>query len=240
MLRGRADHRLTAAPPLAIASLGGRDVGLAHRQAARRRFMLRHERALWAQGLTQVAGVDEVGVGPLAGPLVAAAVILPPECEVRGIDDSKRVPAARRIALRVEIEACAIAIGVGIVEADDVDRLNTYWASIEAMRRAVAALAVTPEHVLVDARHIPGLGVSQLAIVKGDARSYSIAAASIIAKVRRDEMMAALGERYPGYGFARHMGYGTAEHLAALQRLGPCPAHRRSFQPVAQARLPGL
>ena len=215
-------------------------MGLAHRQAARRRFMLRHERALWAQGLTRVAGVDEVGVGPLAGPLVAAAVILPPECAVRGIDDSKKVPPARREALRVEIEACAIAVGIGIVEAGEVDRLNTYWASIEAMRRAVAALPVAPQQVLIDARHIPGLAVPQAALVKGDARSYSIAAASIIAKVRRDAMMTALEERYPGYGFARHMGYGTAEHLAALARLGPCPAHRRSFQPVAQARLPGL
>ena len=215
-------------------------MGLAHRQAARRRFMLRHERARWAQGLTRVAGVDEVGVGPLAGPLVAAAVILPPECAVRGIDDSKKVPPARREALRVEIEACAIAVAIGIVEVGDVDRLNTYWASIEAMRRAVAALPVAPQQVLIDARHIPGLAVPQAALVKGDARSYSIAAASIIAKVRRDAMMTALEERYPGYGFARHMGYGTAEHLAALARLGPCPAHRRSFQPVAQARLPGL
>ena len=202
--------------------------------------MLRHERALWAQGLTRVAGVDEVGVGPLAGPLVAAAVILPPECAVRGIDDSKKVPPARREALRVEIEACAIAVAIGIVEVGDVDRLNTYWASIEAMRRAVAALPVAPQQVLIDARHIPGLAVPQVALVKGDARSYSIAAASIVAKVRRDAMMTALEERYPGYGFARHMGYGTAEHLAALARLGPCPAHRRSFQPVAQARLPGL
>lgn len=215
-------------------------MGLAHRQAARRRVMLRHERALWAQGLTHVAGVDEVGVGPLAGPLVAAAVILPPECEVRGIDDSKKLPAARREALADEIAACALAIGVGVVEVGDVDRLNTYWAAIEAMRRAVAALTVVPQQVLTDARHIPGLAVPQEALVKGDARSYSIAAASIVAKVRRDAMMAALEERYPGYGFARHMGYGTAEHLAALARLGPCPAHRRTFQPVAQARLPGL
>ena len=215
-------------------------MGVAHRQAARRRFMLRHERTLWAQGVTRVAGVDEVGVGPLAGPLVAAAVILPPECAVRGIDDSKKVHHARREALRVAIEACAIADGIGIVEAGEVDRLNTYWASIEAMRRAVAALPVAPQQVLIDARHIPGLAVPQVALVKGDARSYSIAAASIVAKVRRDAMMTALEERYPGYGFARHMGYGTAEHLAALARLGPCPAHRRSFQPVAQARLPGL
>jgi ribonuclease HII len=219
---------------------GGRDVGLAHRQAARRRVLLRHERALWTQGLVHIAGVDEVGVGPLAGPLVAAAVILPHECEVRGIDDSKKLTAARREALRAEIEACAVAVGVGVVEVRDVERLNTYWASIEAMRRAVAALPVTPQQVLVDARHIPGLAMPQLALVKGDARSYSIAAASIVAKVVRDAMMTQLDDRYPAYGFARHMGYGTAEHLAALERHGPCPAHRRSFLPVAQARLPGL
>ncbi|HSQ00328.1 MAG TPA: ribonuclease HII [Candidatus Dormibacteraeota bacterium] len=215
-------------------------MGLAHRQAARRRVLLRHERALWTQGLMHVAGVDEVGVGPLAGPLVAAAVILPHECEVRGIDDSKKLTAARREALRAEIEACAVAVGIGVVEVRDVERLNTYWASIEAMRRAVAALAVPPQQVLVDARHIPGLAMPQLALVKGDARSYSIAAASIVAKVVRDAMMTQLDGCYPAYGFARHMGYGTAEHLAALERHGPCPAHRRSFLPVAQARLPGL
>lgn len=215
-------------------------MGLAHRQAARRRVLLRHERALWTQGVRHVAGVDEVGVGPLAGPLVAAAVILPRECEVRGIDDSKKLTAARREALRVEIEACAVAVGVGIVEVRDVERLNTYWAAIEAMRRAIAALPVAPQQVLVDARRIPGLAMPQLALVKGDARSYSIAAASIVAKVARDAMMAELDGRYPAYGFARHMGYGTAEHLAALDRHGPCPAHRRSFLPVAQARLPGL
>ncbi len=215
-------------------------MGLAHRQAARRRVLLRHERALWTQGLMRIAGVDEVGVGPLAGPLVAAAVILPYECEVRGIDDSKKLTAARRETLRAEIEACAIAVGVGIVEVRDVERLNTYWASIEAMRRALAALPVAPQQVLVDARHIPGLATPQQALIKGDARSYSIAAASIVAKVIRDEMMTVLDGSYPAYGFARHMGYATAEHLAALDRHGPCPAHRRSFLPVAQARLPGL
>ena len=215
-------------------------MGLAHRQSARRRVLLRHERALWAQGLTHIAGVDEVGVGPMAGPLVAAAVILPRECEVRGIDDSKKLTPARREKLRAEIEACAVAVGVGIVEVRDVERLNTYWAAIEAMRRALAALPVAPEQVLVDARRIPGLSMPQEALVKGDARSYSIAAASIVAKVVRDAMMTELDARYPAYGFANHMGYCTADHLAALERHGPCPAHRRSFLPVAQARLPGL
>jgi ribonuclease HII len=202
--------------------------------------LLRHERALWTQGLLHVAGVDEVGVGPLAGPLVAAAVILPRECEVRGIDDSKKLTPARRTKLKAEIEACAVAVGIGIVEVRDVERLNTYWAAIEAMRRAVAALAVTPEQILIDARRIPGLEVPQLPLVKGDARSYSIAAASIVAKVLRDAMMTELDAAYPQYGFRRHMGYATADHLAALDRHGPCPAHRRSFLPVSQARLPGI
>jgi ribonuclease HII len=202
--------------------------------------MLRHERALWTQGVAHIAGVDEVGVGPLAGPLVAAAVILPSDCPLRGVDDSKKLSPARRQAMRLAIEGCAIAIGVGIVEVGDVDRLNTYWAAIEAMRRALAALPVAPQQVLVDARTIPGLAVPQTALIKGDARSYSIAAASIVAKVTRDEMMAALHQRYPDYGFARHMGYGTAEHLSALARLGPCPEHRLTFLPVAQARLPAM
>lgn len=202
--------------------------------------MLRHERALWTQGVVRIAGVDEVGVGPLAGPLVAAAVILPRDCGLRGVDDSKKLSAARRRALRDEISGCAIGIGIGIVEVGEVERLNTYWAAIEAMRRALTALPTAPEQVLVDARTIPGLGMPQMALVKGDARSYSIAAASIVAKVRRDEMMADLDRRFPDYGFARHMGYGTAEHLDALARLGPCPEHRRTFLPVAQARLPGL
>lgn len=215
-------------------------MGLAHRQGARRRVMLRHERALWTQGVAHIAGVDEVGVGPLAGPLVAAAVILPTECPLRGVDDSKKLSPARRQALRAEIEGCAIAIGVGIVEVGDVDRLNTYWAAIEAMRRALAALPVAPQQVLVDARTIPGLAVPQTALIKGDARSYSIAAASIIAKCARDALMRDLDMLYPQYGFATHMGYGTPKHLAAIHQFGPCPAHRRSFAPVREMRLPGL
>lgn len=211
-----------------------------HRQAARRRVLLRFERALWAQGVQHIAGVDEVGVGPLAGPLVAAAVILPRDCALRGVDDSKKLTAATRQRLAVEIRDSAIAVGLGVVEVEEVDRLNTYWAALEAMRRAVSALAQPAERLLVDARHIPDLAVPQTALVKGDARSYSIAAASIVAKVARDAMMTALDARFPQYGFARHMGYGTAAHLDALARFGPCPAHRRSFLPVVQSRLPGF
>jgi ribonuclease HII len=215
-------------------------VGTAHRLAARRRTLLRYERVLWAQGLTRVAGVDEVGVGPLAGPLVAAAVILPCEVGLRGVDDSKKLSRAQRQRLGDEIRACAVAVGVGVVTVEEVDRLNTFWAALEAMRRAVAALAVDAEHLLVDARRIPGVAIPQESLVKGDSRSYSIAAASIVAKVARDAMMEGLDREFPLYGFARHMGYGTPEHLAALARHGPCAVHRRSFLPVSQARLPGF
>jgi len=215
-------------------------VGIAHRLAARRRTLLRHERALWARGLTRIAGVDEVGVGPLAGPLVAAAVILPPEIGLRGVDDSKKLTRAARTRLCEQIKASAVAVGIGVVSVDEVDRLNTFWAAIEAMRRALRALPVSAEHVLIDARRIPDLDLPQEPLVKGDARSYSIAAASIVAKVERDAIMEALDRDFPQYGFAHHMGYGTAEHLDALARYGPCPVHRRSFVPVCQARLPGI
>jgi len=211
-----------------------------HRQSARRRVLLRYERELWAGGCERIAGVDEVGVGPLAGPLVAAAVILPRECPLRGIDDSKKLPRERRSELDAAIRGTAIGIGLGIVAVEEVDRLNTYWAALEAMRRAVAALPVMAEQLLVDARTIPDVHMPQTALVKGDSRSYTIAAASIIAKVARDAMMDELDRSYPTYGFASHMGYATRQHLDALQRHGPCPAHRRTFLPVVQARLPGF
>jgi len=207
---------------------------------ARRRILLRIEREHWAAGLTRVCGVDEVGVGPLAGPLVAAAVILPPEVGIRGIDDSKRLSPSRRGALAVEIRARATAVGIGVVAVEEVDRLNPYWAALEAMRRAVCALPVEPQRILVDARTIPEVEVPQESIVKGDERSYSIAAASIVAKETRDDLMRELDRRFPQYGFASHMGYGTRAHLAALALHGPCPAHRRSYAPVRQARLPGF
>lgn len=215
-------------------------MGRGHRLGARRRVLLRIEREHWAAGLTRLCGVDEVGVGPLAGPLVAAAVILPPEVGIRGIDDSKKLPAARRAALAEEIRATAIAVGIGVVAVEEVDRLNTYWAALEAMRRAVCALPVEPQRILVDARTIPQVDVPQESLIKGDARSYSIAAASIVAKETRDAQMRELDRQFPEYGFASHMGYGTRAHLAALAQHGPCPAHRRSFAPVRQARLPGL
>ena len=199
--------------------------------------LLRIERGLWSRGLVHLAGVDEVGVGPLAGPVLAAAVILPQSVKLRGVDDSKKLTAARREELEEKIRACALAVGIGIVEVADIDRLNIYRAALEAMRRAVVALPLAPDHLLVDARRIPQLTIPQTALVDGDARSYSIAAASIVAKVARDRLMRDLDALYPQYGFGRHMGYATAEHLAALERHGPSPAHRRSFAPVRQLRL---
>jgi len=202
--------------------------------------LLRVERQLWRLGLTRIAGVDEVGVGPLAGPVVAAAVIVPDGVHVRGVDDSKKLPPALRAELAAQIGACALGIGVGIVEVDDIDRLNIYRAALEAMRRAVLALPAPPDHLVVDARIIPGIDIPQTSLIGGDGRSYSVAAASIVAKVTRDRLMCELDGRYPQYGFRDHMGYGTPQHLAAIERFGPSPVHRRSFAPVRELRLPGL
>jgi ribonuclease HII len=210
------------------------------RQAARLGILLRVERSLWSAGVTNIAGVDEVGVGPLAGPVLAAAVILPQGVSLRGVDDSKTLSAALREDLAQKIQAAALGVGIGIVEPEEIDRLNIYRAALEAMRQAVAALPVMPEHVLVDARRIPGLTMAQTPLIKGDSRSYSIAAASIVAKVTRDRIMRELDQLYPEYGFRDHMGYGTAQHLAAIDRYGPSPTHRRSFAPVRELRLPGM
>jgi ribonuclease HII len=202
--------------------------------------LLRVERDLWRAGVTKVAGVDEVGVGPLAGPVVAAAVIVPEGMRLRGVDDSKRLTPALREALAAEIAARALGIGIGVVEVADIDRLNSYHAALEAMRRAVLALPLTPEHVVVDARRIPDLDVPQTSLIHGDARSFSVAAASIVAKVTRDRMMRELDGLYPHYGFRDNMGYGTPVHLAAIAQHGPSPVHRRSFAPVRELRLPGF
>jgi ribonuclease HII len=198
--------------------------------------MLARERELWATGLAHVAGVDEVGVGPLAGPVVAAAVVLPRDVKLVGVRDSKTLTAAQRAPLDERIRATAVAIAVGVVEVEEIDRLNIYWASIRAMALAVAGLAVTPEHLLIDgrARRIPECAVDQTAIVDGDRLVYSIAAASIVAKEHRDRLMRELDGKYPGYGFARHVGYATAAHMRALKALGPCAIHRRSFAPVRE------
>jgi ribonuclease HII len=191
--------------------------------------------SLFASGARFVAGVDEVGMGPLAGPVVAVAVILPERVDLPGLNDSKRMTRGAREKLAVRIREQAIACAAGKVAPAEIDELNIHRAGLEAMRRAVAGLDVAPDQVLVDARTIPGIGAPQTAIVGGDASDGSIAAASVVAKVHRDEIMRHLGERYPGYGFEQHMGYGTEQHVAALRKLGPSPVHRRSFSPVANA-----
>jgi len=202
---------------------------------------LRYERKLWRTGLTAVAGVDEAGVGPMAGPVVAAAVIFEPELFISGVHDSKQLQPDERARLDQEIRTRALALGVGVAEPSEIDRLNIYWATMVAMRRALDSLARPPEHVLIDGRSVPGLALPQTRIVGGDRKSFCIAAASIIAKVARDAIMLDLDARYPGYGFARHKGYCTHDHLDALRRLGPSPAHRDSFAPVfASRQLPLL
>jgi ribonuclease HII len=191
--------------------------------------LLNFERVLWRSGLTRVAGVDEVGIGPLAGPVVAAAVVFPPGVAIAGIDDSKRLDPGRREELAAEIRERAAGIGVGLAEVEEIDRVNVYQAGLAAMRRAVEALPEPPEHVLVDAREIPGLAMPQNPFDKGDGLDFSIAAASIVAKTHRDRLMEDLDRRYPEYGFARHKGYGTADHQEAIRRHGPCPEHRASY-----------
>jgi ribonuclease HII len=182
-----------------------------------------------------VAGVDEAGRGPLAGPVVAAAVILPPEARIPCLADSKLLTPEQRRQVYRHIQRVACAIGVGIVEVDDIDRLNIYWASFLAMRLALAALVASPAYVLVDGFRIPDGPACQSGIVDGDRKSARIAAASIVAKVTRDAMMQHLDTRFPGYGFAQHKGYSTPGHLRCLDLLGPSPIHRRSFAPVRLA-----
>ncbi|HWP67225.1 MAG TPA: ribonuclease HII [Candidatus Limnocylindria bacterium] len=204
------------------------------------------ERLLWQLGRTCVAGVDEVGMGPLAGPVVAAAVVFSEDVSIRGLADSKVLTRKRREQLAERVMKRARGVGIGIVDVPEVDRLNVYRAGQEAMRRALAALApLEPDYLLIDGREVPRLGIPQSAYPKGDAFVASIAAASIVAKVRRDAIMRELGAAYPDYGFERHMGYCTAAHLAALRKHGPSPVHRRSFAPVdavapRQLRLLGM
>jgi ribonuclease HII len=204
-------------------------------EGQRLRHLLRYETPLWEQGVSRIAGVDEAGMAPLAGPVVAAAVILPRAFRPRGIDDSKQVDVAGRERLAVEIKGAAICWAVGITAVEEIDSINIYRAGLLAMRRAVEGLTPCPEHILIDARRLPELKIPQQGIIHGDALSLTIAAASIIAKTTRDALMAGYDLQHPGYGFARHKGYPTAEHFAALARLGACALHRRSFAPVRQA-----
>lgn len=200
------------------------------------------ERRSWNSGLGRVAGVDEVGMGPLAGPVVAAAVVFPrPTSELEseagipvtfpaGVRDSKTLTRKARERLEPEIRAVAAGVGIGVVGVGTIDRINIYQAGLKAMRLAVARLPTPPDHVLLDGRRLSDCPYPQTSFPKGDRDVYSIAAASIVAKTYRDRLMVELDRRYPEYGFARHKGYATAAHREALRRFGPCPAHRRSFR----------
>ena len=201
-------------------------------EGQRLRKLLRYETDLWAAGVARVAGVDEAGMSPLAGPVAAAAVMFKPGSRIPGVDDSKKLDAAARDRLAGEIKEAALAYSVGFAEVDEIDTINIYWAGVLAMRRAVEGLSLSAQHLLIDARRLRDVAIPQQPIVKGDCKSLSIAAASILAKTARDAVMQRLDERYPGYGFARHKGYPVRQHLLALERLGASPVHRRSFAPV--------
>lgn len=200
---------------------------------------LTYERELWQQGLTRVAGVDEAGCGPLAGPVVAAAVVFPCAwaetglgCGLRGLNDSKQLTEAQREKYYDILTTHPnIHFAVASVDVEMIDRINIYQAAHRAMNLALGQLQPPPEHVLVDGRPVRSMRFPNTPLVKGDARSYSIAGASVLAKVSRDRLMREYDRLYPGYGFAEHKGYGTPQHLTAIQSLGACPIHRRSFAP---------
>jgi ribonuclease HII len=195
------------------------------------------ERVARKRGFARIAGCDEVGRGPMFGPVVAAAVILPDGCRLKGLTDSKQLTEKKRNELDVEIRAKALAWAVAAVDVETIDRINILKASLLAMRIAVEQLAVSPDYLLIDGRDMIDWPCPQQAVIQGDATSLSIAAASVLAKVHRDAMLVELDAVYPGYGLARHKGYCSREHLAALDRLGPTPLHRKSFSPVAQTML---
>ena len=193
--------------------------------------MLAFEKECYARGIELIAGVDEVGRGPLAGPVVAAAVILPKACKIPGLNDSKKIPKSKHKEIYEAVLQNAIAIGIGIKDNHVIDQVNIYEATKLAMMEAIGQLEPQPQHLLIDAMRLD-LPISQTSIIKGDANSLSIAAASIVAKVTRDQMMEEFDREYPGYDFAQNAGYGTAKHLAGLDKLGVTPIHRRSFEPV--------
>ena len=193
--------------------------------------MLAYEKECYARGMELIAGVDEVGRGPLAGPVVAAAVILPKACKIPGLNDSKKIPKYKHKEIYEAVLQNAIAIGIGIKDNHVIDQVNIYEATKLAMMEAIGQLEPQPQHLLIDAMKLD-LPIPQTSIIKGDANSLSIAAASIVAKVTRDQMMEEFDREYPGYDFAQNAGYGTAKHLAGLDKLGVTPIHRRSFEPV--------
>ncbi len=204
----------------------------ARAEQARLEKLTEIERALHQKGIEHIAGVDEAGRGPLAGPVVAAAVVLPEGMDLPGLNDSKALSAMRREALYGAICEQALTFAIGQASVEEIDRLNILQATMLAMRRAIGGLQTKPDQVLIDGNTLPESGLRELAIVDGDARSASISAASILAKVTRDRLMVDLDARYPGYGLARHKGYGSPDHLAALRRQGPSPIHRTSFHSV--------
>ena len=193
--------------------------------------MLAYEKELYTQGIDLIAGVDEVGRGPLAGPVVAAAVILPKACKIPGLNDSKKIPKSKHKEIYEAVLQNAIAIGIGVKDNHVIDQVNIYEATKLAMMEAIGQLDPQPQHLLIDAMRLD-LPIPQTSIIKGDANSLSIAAASIVAKVTRDQMMEEFDCEYPGYDFTQNAGYGTANHLAGLHKLGVAPIHRRSFEPV--------
>ena len=198
--------------------------------------MLHFESLLWKAGIRRIAGVDEVGVGPMAGPVVAAAVVLRPGARIEGVDDSKKLDSETRESLDLQIRQNALEVSIGAVESPEIDRLNIYHAGIRAMWLAVTGLAEAPQHILVDSRTIPNLTGPQNSFNKGDGINFSIACASIVAKVYRDRLMTDLDRTYPGYGFRKHKGYCTPAHQEAIRQLGPCPIHRRSFDFIRELR----
>ena len=193
--------------------------------------MLAYEKELYAQGVQLIAGVDEVGRGPLAGPVVAAAVILPKNCKIPGLNDSKKIPKSKHQAIYQAVLDQALSIGIGLKDNRVIDQVNIYEATKLAMLEAIQELDPQPQHLLIDAMKLD-LPISQTSIIKGDANSLSIAAASIVAKVTWDQMMTAYDQEYPGYDFAQNAGYGTAKHLQGLEKQGVTPIHRRSFEPI--------
>lgn len=193
--------------------------------------MLAYEKELYAQGIHLIAGVDEVGRGPLAGPVVAAAVILPENCKIPGLNDSKKIPKSKHQAIYQAVLDQALSVGIGVKDNQVIDQVNIYEATKLAMLEAIQELDQQPQHLLIDAMKLD-LPISQTSIIKGDANSLSIAAASVVAKVTRDQMMAAYDQEYPGYDFGQNAGYGTSKHLEGLEKYGVTPIHRRSFEPI--------
>jgi ribonuclease HII len=203
-------------------------------EEARLEYMLRYEKELYARGFQAIAGIDEVGRGPLAGPVVTACVILPKNCKIKYLNDSKKIPKTKHEAIYQAVLHQALAVGVGIVENKIIDQVNIYEATKIGMLQAIDNLQgqiTKPDYLLIDAMKLDST-IPQQSIIKGDATSLSIAAASIVAKVTRDKIMADFDQKFPGYAFAKNAGYGTAEHLVALDKLGITPIHRQSFEPI--------